>query len=381
MRVQVAAQATILVLELGLEWYEGWSEIIVYPSQFAPEREIVDEAGIVHLTNDPMSGEAWLGGPVILSYEDVALAGDEEARIAGYNVVIHEFAHKLDMRSGDPNGSPPLHADMSAAAWKRAFARGVRRLLRQGGCSAEAREARWGRRPRRAADRSLCSHERGRILRRELRGFLRNARAPRPQRIPRSTSNSVVLQAGSAGAARHLHSLPPSTRSSEGQGAAGTQLFLQVFGAVAVATRRLDAFTARLAASDALGLRHLLLFRGGSRRGVARFALDIRILEMALHTLVVLAGRGVIALAVLMALAAGGLLLLAAGSDFGGLRLLAAREALLGGFLGCDFMRFPFRLLGGRGGALRRVGLAVALGLGLRVRLASLLRRIAGRVE
>ena len=122
MRVQVAAQATILVLELGLEWYEGWSEIIVYPSQFAPEREIVDEAGIVHLTNDPMSGEAWLGGPVILSYEDVALAGDEEARIAGYNVVIHEFAHKLDMRSGEPNGSPPLHAGMSAAAWKRAFA-------------------------------------------------------------------------------------------------------------------------------------------------------------------------------------------------------------------------------------------------------------------
>jgi Mlc titration factor MtfA (ptsG expression regulator) len=122
MQVEIAAQAAILVLELGLEWYEGWSEVIVYPSQFAPEREIVDEAGVVHLTNDPMAGEAWLGGPVILSYEDVALAGDEELRVAGYNVVIHEFAHKLDMRNGDPNGSPPLHAGMSAAAWKRAFA-------------------------------------------------------------------------------------------------------------------------------------------------------------------------------------------------------------------------------------------------------------------
>jgi Mlc titration factor MtfA (ptsG expression regulator) len=121
MRVEVAAQACILVLELGIEWYEGWSEIIVYPSQFAPEREIVDEAGVVHLTNDPMAGEAWLGGPVVLSYEDVALAADTEERVAGYNVVIHEFAHKLDMRNGDPNGFPPLHQGMSSKAWKEAL--------------------------------------------------------------------------------------------------------------------------------------------------------------------------------------------------------------------------------------------------------------------
>jgi len=68
-----------------------------------------------------MAGEAWLGGPVILSYEDVALSGDAKARIAGYNVVIHEFAHKLDMRNGDPNGFPPLHRGMDAREWKRAF--------------------------------------------------------------------------------------------------------------------------------------------------------------------------------------------------------------------------------------------------------------------
>jgi len=121
MRVQVAAQACILVLELGIGWYDGWTEVIVYPGQFAPEREVVDEAGVVHLVNDPMAGEAWLGGPVILSYEDVALTSDEDARVAGYNVVIHEFAHKLDMLSGDPNGFPPLHEGMSPAAWRDAF--------------------------------------------------------------------------------------------------------------------------------------------------------------------------------------------------------------------------------------------------------------------
>ena len=121
MHVQVAAQASILVLELGIEWYDGWSEVIVYPGQFAPEREIVDESGVVHLVNDPMAGEAWLGGPVILSYEDVAMTSDEQARVAGYNVVIHEFAHKLDMLNGDPNGCPPLHAGMTLAAWRQAF--------------------------------------------------------------------------------------------------------------------------------------------------------------------------------------------------------------------------------------------------------------------
>ena len=121
MQVEIAAQACILVLELGLEWYRGWSEIILYPGQFAPEREEVDEAGVVHLTNDPMAGEAWLGGPVILSYDDVASAADETRRVDGYNVVIHEFAHKLDMRNGDANGFPPLHADMDARIWKAAF--------------------------------------------------------------------------------------------------------------------------------------------------------------------------------------------------------------------------------------------------------------------
>ena len=124
MQVEIAAQACILVLELGIECYEGWSEIIVYPSQFAPEREEVDDAGVVHLTRDAMAGEAWLGGPVILSYEDVALSADARSRVAGYNVVIHEFAHKLDMRNGDPNGFPPLHRGMDAAAWKRAMSEG-----------------------------------------------------------------------------------------------------------------------------------------------------------------------------------------------------------------------------------------------------------------
>ena len=148
MRVEIAAQACILVLELGIEWFDGWSDVIVYPSQFMPEREFEDEAGVVHLTRDAMAGEAWLGGPVILSYEDVALAGNERARVAGYNVVIHEFAHKLDMRSGDPNGFPPLHRGMDSRAWKRAFSEAYADFVRR----VEAAERLPGRRGGKALD-------------------------------------------------------------------------------------------------------------------------------------------------------------------------------------------------------------------------------------
>jgi hypothetical protein len=63
-----------------------------------------------------MSGESWLAGPVILSWADAELRGK-----SGYNVVIHEFAHKLDMLNGDPNGFPPLHAGMDREGWSRAF--------------------------------------------------------------------------------------------------------------------------------------------------------------------------------------------------------------------------------------------------------------------
>lgn len=117
MRVMIAAQACVPILNLDLDYYDGWVEIIVYPDEFVPEYEYMDENGLVHHVHEPMSGEAWLGGPVILSWHD-ARGGQQ---VDGYNVVIHEFAHKLDMLNGDANGFPPLHADMNREAWSTAF--------------------------------------------------------------------------------------------------------------------------------------------------------------------------------------------------------------------------------------------------------------------
>jgi Mlc titration factor MtfA (ptsG expression regulator) len=116
MRMALAVQACILLLALPDNWYDGWVEIIVYPDEFVPEVEWEDEFGVVHTGKEIRSGEAWLHGPVILSWADI---GEDFAD--GINVAIHEFAHKIDMLNGDADGFPPLHADMDRSAWTRAF--------------------------------------------------------------------------------------------------------------------------------------------------------------------------------------------------------------------------------------------------------------------
>ena len=115
MRLMIAAQACILVLNLDIDFFRGWVEVIVYPDEFVPTIEYTDDDGIVHVEREARAGEAWLQGPVILSWADVAPATE------GVNVVIHEFAHKLDMLNGDANGFPPLHAGMDRKAWVAAF--------------------------------------------------------------------------------------------------------------------------------------------------------------------------------------------------------------------------------------------------------------------
>jgi len=117
MRLVIALQACLPILELGLDCYDGWETVIVYPSGFAPEHVYTDEYGVEHRTRDELSGEAWARGPVLLSWDDTEDAGE----LDGYNLVIHEFAHKLDMQNGEANGFPPLHPDMDPAEWTRVF--------------------------------------------------------------------------------------------------------------------------------------------------------------------------------------------------------------------------------------------------------------------
>jgi Mlc titration factor MtfA (ptsG expression regulator) len=113
--LEIALQACLPVLKLGLGWYDDWIGVVIYPGDFLVPRRAVDDAGVVHEYREPLIGEAWAGGPVVLSWQPGDRAAD------GINVVIHEFAHKLDMRNGDADGLPPLHKDMNVARWARVW--------------------------------------------------------------------------------------------------------------------------------------------------------------------------------------------------------------------------------------------------------------------
>ena len=116
MAVAIAAQASLPILNLGLGWYDGFVGIVIHASEVLARREVMDEDGVVHHYDEPLSGEAMEGGPVTLSWQDVADAGSSAEW--GYNVVIHEFAHVLDMRDGQANGVPPLPTRAARTEWQ-----------------------------------------------------------------------------------------------------------------------------------------------------------------------------------------------------------------------------------------------------------------------
>ena len=113
-RLRLTMLCCLPLLEFGREGLHGWSQLLVYPDAFRVQRSHQDAHGVLHEWDDELAGEAMPGGPVVLSWD--AAANDPQM-----NVVIHEFAHKLDMLSGAADGVPPLHVGMSRTAWLKAF--------------------------------------------------------------------------------------------------------------------------------------------------------------------------------------------------------------------------------------------------------------------
>ena len=124
-RVTIAAQACLPILNLGIDYYRDWSSIVVYPTGFVSPREYMDDSGVAHRYHGPLVGEAWDLGPLVLSWHDVLCNGK------GFNVIIHECAHKIDMLNGIANGFPPLHNDMEPAWWSQIFTNTYQRFCQQ----------------------------------------------------------------------------------------------------------------------------------------------------------------------------------------------------------------------------------------------------------
>ena len=116
MRLRIAAEACLPTLYLDADCYAEFVSIVVYETAFVARHEHEDDIGVVHATNASLSGEAWERGPVILSWQDIELSVED-----GNNLVLHEFAHKLDLGTGATNGFPPLRAGMTSSAWSGAF--------------------------------------------------------------------------------------------------------------------------------------------------------------------------------------------------------------------------------------------------------------------
>jgi len=121
--VTIALQAVLPLLYLAparkpglaLQWYDDFVGIVVHPDEVLARRSVADDVGVVHNYQEVLAGEAMEGGPVMLNWKDVAAAGATADR--GYNVVIHEFIHKIDMRDGAADGCPPLRSRAQREHW------------------------------------------------------------------------------------------------------------------------------------------------------------------------------------------------------------------------------------------------------------------------
>ncbi|MCD6077706.1 MAG: hypothetical protein K0R89_1644 [Ramlibacter sp.] len=113
--LSIAAQAVLPVLHLGLSWYDDFVTVVVHPDEVVARRTEVDDDGVVHDWDEVLAGETMEGGPVMVNWRDVATAGS--AAESGFNVVIHEFVHKIDMRDGAPDGCPPMRSREARARW------------------------------------------------------------------------------------------------------------------------------------------------------------------------------------------------------------------------------------------------------------------------
>lgn len=133
-RVTIAAQACLLLLGLSLDYYRNVESIVVYPSSVVPPEHT---PGFFEIPTEPVEeeipidGEAFQSGPVIIIW-DAALRGGRHPR-SGYNVVFHEFAHKLDMLDGFSDGTPPLDSRALHNEWSRTCSREFARLRKEAG--------------------------------------------------------------------------------------------------------------------------------------------------------------------------------------------------------------------------------------------------------
>jgi hypothetical protein len=126
-RVVIAAQACLLIMNLHHDFYHRVRTIYVYPSTFKHGSAWRRPDGVVEHRESANLGEAWPGGPIVLAW-DSAYQGGRNAN-DGQNTVFHEFAHKLDMLDGITDGIPPLSPEIKDDGWQDDFVAAYEQFL------------------------------------------------------------------------------------------------------------------------------------------------------------------------------------------------------------------------------------------------------------
>ena len=125
MRVTIAAEACLLLVNKGGPVYPQLSSILVYPTAVRVQRDERRPDGTVAAGDHQLLGESWSNGKVILSWDDIEEGVGNFSD--GHNVVLHEFAHQLDAESGSVNGAPLLRRN-SYQSWARVFSENYEQL-------------------------------------------------------------------------------------------------------------------------------------------------------------------------------------------------------------------------------------------------------------
>ncbi|PYP80590.1 MAG: hypothetical protein DMD25_03190 [Gemmatimonadetes bacterium] len=106
MKIRIAAEACLLVLNLEGPCYPTLRTVLVYPHGFVPKFAGSPGTGEIARSPVPLIGESWGDGVVVISWDDAVRGARNPAD--GDNVVLHEFAHQLDAEDGAADGAPIL---------------------------------------------------------------------------------------------------------------------------------------------------------------------------------------------------------------------------------------------------------------------------------
>ena len=128
-RVTISAQASLLTLSIPHDYYPNVESVLVYPAAYRAPESQSGPGGVVDEGHSARLGEAWQDGPIVLSWADAHLGGRNPDD--GRNVVLHEFAHKLDMADGRVEGTPCLHDRAQYDAWFSVMTEEYERLVEQ----------------------------------------------------------------------------------------------------------------------------------------------------------------------------------------------------------------------------------------------------------